>query len=143
LPGLVQLVAAQGLQDRFRFVGTIQYDRISPYLMAADVGLQLLTDMCMGTKVLMYMSHHLPVVSTGGWFDKYGEFLRDGENIVLIPPDEEKLREALTRLLPRPAELRLIGEAGWRSVRPYSWDRHAEETLRLLRETVALHAARK
>ena len=39
----------------------------------------------MGTKVIMYMVHRKPVLATGSWHEQYGSFLRNGENIVMVP----------------------------------------------------------
>ncbi|HUK74603.1 MAG TPA: glycosyltransferase family 4 protein [Nitrososphaerales archaeon] len=134
LPSLRAEVAKRRLEERFRFVGAVRYDKVPAYLAAAEVGLQLLPDMCMGTKVLMYMSNRLPVVSVGGWYDRYGEFLRDGENAILLPPKSGDLSRELVALLSDPSRLRRLGEAGWESAKPFTWDRHADVTLSLLRE---------
>ncbi len=127
-----KVVMEKGLGDLFRFIGPIPYDSVGRYLASADVGLQLLNDMCMGTKVIMYMAHRLPVVSIGSWYDRYHDFLKNGENSILLPPEPDKLATSLVRLLSDTDQRRAIGLAGWETVRPYSWDRHAEETLRLL-----------
>jgi glycosyltransferase involved in cell wall biosynthesis len=127
-------VTRQGLDENFRFVGAVPYDQMGPYLASAEIGLQLLSDMCMGTKVLMYMSQGLPVISTGAWYQEYGEFLRNGENVILIPPVSQQLCEQITRLLRNPELKREIGEAGLRAALPYTWEKHADETLALLRE---------
>jgi glycosyltransferase involved in cell wall biosynthesis len=138
-PGLLSLRSSvrQGhLDENFRIVGAVPYAKIGPHLAAAEVGLQLLSDMCMGTKVLMYMSQGLPVISTGSWYGQYHEFLRNGENVILIPPASEPLREQVIRLLKDSRLKREIGEAGWRAALPYTWERHADDTLNLLREAI-------
>jgi len=126
----------EGLDENFRFVGAVPYSEMGQYLASAEIGLQLLSDMCMGTKVLMYMSQGLPVISTGAWYQQYGEFLRNGENVILIPPISQQLCEQIARLLGNPELMREIGEAGWRAVLPYTWENHADETLALLREAI-------
>lgn len=126
-----------GVGESFRFLGPVPYDKISPYLAMSEVGLQLLNDMCMGTKVLMYMAHHVAVVSAGAWFDRYRAFLRNGKNAVLIPPDSAQLSSQLMKLLSDPALRASIAREGWLTVQPYTWDRHAEDTLALLREAAA------
>lgn len=129
-------VTREDLDENFRFVGTVPYNEIGPYLASAEIGLQLLSDMCMGTKVLMYMSQGLPVISTGAWYQHYSEFLRNGENVILIPPVGHQLSEQIARLLGNPELNREIGDAGWRAVLPYTWERHADETMALLREAI-------
>jgi glycosyltransferase involved in cell wall biosynthesis len=137
LPSLVSDVQRQGLEAHFRFVGAVGYHKLGPYLASSEIGLQLLSDMCMGTKVLMYMSQKLPVISTGSWYDQYHEFLQNGTNAILIPPNVDRLAEVMDRLLRDRALAEKIGEAGWTSVAPYSWQRHANETLALLHESVS------
>ena len=107
---------------------------MGPYLATAEIGLQLLSDMCMGTKVLMYMSQGLPVISTGTWYGQYHEFLHNGENAILIPPVGKQLSEQVVRLVKDPGLTRELGEAGWRAALPYTWERHAHDTLNLLHE---------
>jgi glycosyltransferase involved in cell wall biosynthesis len=116
---------------------------MGPYLASAEIGLQLLSDMCMGTKVLMYMSQGLPVISTGTWYGQYREFLRNGENAILIPPVSDQLSEQVTRLFKDSRLMREIGEAGWRAALPYTWERHADDTLNLLHEAILAQSRAK
>lgn len=134
LPLIAKEVKSIGIAESFRILGPVPYEKISPYLAVSDIGLQLLSDMCMGTKVMMYMANHLSVISTGAWYNRYGEFLRNGENSILIPPDSAFLSSRAIELLNNPLERRHLAEAGWTSISPYTWDKHAEETLSLLRE---------
>ena len=134
LPRLMREVDMLGLSKSFRFLGPIPYKEMSEYLALSEIGLQLLNDMCMGTKVLMYMANRVAVVSVGKWYDKYGKFLRNGENALLVPPDAGSLASAVEELLHDGAQRsRLVGVA-WDSIRPYSWDTHADVTLSLLRD---------
>jgi glycosyltransferase involved in cell wall biosynthesis len=138
-PGLLSLRSSvrQGhLDEHFRIVGAVPYAKMGPYLASAEIGLQLLSDMCMGTKVLMYMSQGIPVISTGTWYGQYHEFLRNGENAILIPPVSEQLSEQVTRLTKDSRLMREIGDAGWRAALPYTWERHADDTLTLLHEAI-------
>jgi len=126
--------AKSGISRSFRFIGPVPYDKISPYLVISEIGLQLLNDMCMGTKVVMYMAHRLPVISTGAWYNRYHQFLRNSENSILIPPESAELAVQLVRVMSDPGLLTSLGDAGWLTVKPYTWDRHADDTLALLRE---------
>ena len=128
LPVLQRQVAAAGLSDFFKFVGPVPYTDLSPYIVLADVGLQLLGDMCMGTKVIQYMVHRRPVISMGGWYDQYGEFLKNGINCVLVPPDPVRLGEVIVRVLNDGRLRESLGEEAWKTVHPYTWDKHAEVT---------------
>lgn len=134
LPELVRQANEAGVGNDFRFVGTIPYESMDPYLAMSKIGLQLLNDMCMGTKVLMYMANGVAVISAGAWYDLYRDFLRNGENAMLIPPDEAKLRDAILGLLKDPATKAALAEEGKKTVEPFTWDRHATDTLSLLRE---------
>ena len=64
------------------------------------------------------------------------EFLRNGENAVLIPPNEDALASALSQLIMNPRKREELEENAWISVEPFSWDRHADVTLSLLREAL-------
>ena len=131
------------LEDFFMMPGAVPYEALSDYLVLSDVCVQLLNDWCMGTKVLMYMVHRRPVVATGDWYDRYSLFLRNGRNILMVPPDPNSLKEALFDLLQSREERKRIGEAGWAAAQPYTWDRHAEDTLRLLDAAVKDRDSRK
>jgi glycosyltransferase involved in cell wall biosynthesis len=121
------------LEDRFVFTGPVRYDAISPYLVLSDVCVQLLNDWCMGTKVVMYMVHGRAVICGGGWFEQYGKFLKNGENSILIPSTVKAFSEEAVSLLKDRVRRARLGESARRTVNPYTWDRHADETLRLLR----------
>jgi len=136
LPNLVSEVSSLHLDKNFRFLGPIPYAQLGKYLALSEVGLQLLNDMCMGTKVFMYMANRVAVVSVGTWYDRYHDFLRNGENVLLVPPDSKKLASAIVELLEDSAKRDEMEEAAWTSVRPYSWDDHADATLSLLHDAV-------
>ena len=121
------------LEDWFVFTGSIPYDELSPYLVLSDLCVQLLNDWCMGTKVVMYMVHAKAILAGGNWFKQYGKFLRNGENSILIPADAETFGEETVKALLNPIQRARIGESAWATVRPYTWDEHADETLRLLK----------
>jgi glycosyltransferase involved in cell wall biosynthesis len=134
LQSVISQAKRSGLTESFRFMGEVPYAKIGAYLAMSQVGLQLLNDMCMGTKVLMYMSYNVPVVSTGSWFGRYHEFLKNGENSILIPPNDEVLASSVSELLRNPALRQRLREQAWIAASEYSWDTHAEVTLMLLRE---------
>lgn len=130
-------VKSAQLDPYFVFTGPVPYEDLSPFISISDVCVQLLNDWCMGTKVILYMVHHKPVIATGSWFKEYGLFLRNMENAVLIPPDSGLLSDGIVELLSKPDLRRKIGESGWQTVRPFTWDEHATETLKLLRDASA------
>ncbi len=135
LPTLQKAVRLARLEEYFIFTGSVRYDRLSPYLMLSDLCVQLLGDWCMGTKVVMYMVHRRAIISGGGWYGQYGEFLKNGDNSVLIPSDKEAFCREAVKVLRDPERRLRLGESAWRTVSPYTWDAHAAETLRLLRRS--------
>jgi glycosyltransferase involved in cell wall biosynthesis len=82
----------------------------------------------MGTKVIQYMVHRRPVISTGGWYDQYGEFLKNGINCLLVRPDPVRLGEVIVQVLNDERLRESLGEEAWKTVQPYTWDKHAEVT---------------
>lgn len=136
LPELQRSVRDAHLDDYFVFTGPLKYEALSPYLMLSDVCVQLLNDWCMGTKVVMYMVHRRAIISGGAWFKQYGRFLNNGENTILIPPDAAKFAEKTLEILKDAEKRRRLGDAAWEAVEPFTWDRHASETLSLLHEAV-------
>ena len=130
---LQESVKNSRLEDYFIFTGSVQYTSLSPYLMLSDLCVQLLNDWCMGTKVVMYMVHRKAIISSGSWFDQYGEFLKNGDNAILIPPDAETFGKEAVRILQDPGMRSRLGESAWRTISPYTWDKHADETIRLLK----------
>ncbi len=137
LHSLMKSVRASHLEDRFIFAGSIPYAELGPYLALSDLCTQLLDDWCMGTKVVMYMVHGKALIAGGNWFQQYGKFLRNGENSILIPPSAEVFGEETVKALLDPMRRARIGESAWITVRPYTWDEHADETLRLLKASVS------
>ena len=139
LADLRKSVREARLDNYFIFTGSIPYDDLSPYIVLSDICVQLLNDWCMGTKVVMYMVHRKPVLASGNWYDRYRLFLRNNENAFLIPSNPEILADKIVEILERPELLERVGESAWRTVMPYTWDRHVEETLRLLRDAANSH----
>ncbi|MDA4120191.1 MAG: glycosyltransferase, partial [Thaumarchaeota archaeon] len=133
LPTLQKSVKQAHLEGYFVFTGSIPYNALGPYLMMSDLCVQLLNDWCMGTKVFMYMVHRRAVIAGGGWFNQYGQFLRNGKNSILIPPNVEVFAKEAVRVLTDSDLGSRLGRSAWETASPYTWDMHADETLRLLR----------
>ena len=134
LPRMRMAARQAGLESHFLFLGPVPYSMLGPYVDASDVGLQLTNDICMGTKVILYMVHKKPVISIGRWYDHYRLFLRNGDNCLLLPPDAEGLSEKLIQLLKDPSAREVIAARGWETVAPYTWERHAAEVMEWLRD---------
>lgn len=132
---LQKSVRQAGLDKYFVFTGSLPYESLGKYLINSDLCVQLLNDWCMGTKVFMYMVHRRAIIAGGNWFNQYGQFLRNGENLILIPPNTESFTAAAIKVLKDPELRTRLGRAAREAALPYTWDRHADDTLRLLRES--------
>jgi glycosyltransferase involved in cell wall biosynthesis len=133
LPAFRRRIVSLGLTGSVTMTGSVPYARLGSVVDSSRVCLQLTNDICMGTKVILYMVHKRAVISAGGWYDKYGIFLRSNENSILIPPDADILADKIIDLLQNSELTNRLGAEAWRTVEPYSWARHASETIALLR----------
>jgi glycosyltransferase involved in cell wall biosynthesis len=137
LPVMKEWVRKAHLDDHFVFTGAVPYDEMSPYVVMSDICVNLLNDWCMGTKVVMYMVHRKAVVAGGSWYDRYKLFLRNGDNSFLVPADAGAFGKEVVVALKDQELRRRVGESAWRTVSPYTWDRHAEDTMKLLKDSVS------
>lgn len=127
-------VKAAGLEDRIIFPGRVSHEKAREYIAGADVAVQLLDDMCLGTKVIDYFSLKRAVVSCGSFFDSYDEFLKNGENCILTPPDASRIAEALTLLLSSDDLRRQMGEKAFTTLQGYDWDSQASKLLQAIED---------
>jgi len=73
------------------------------------------------------LAHGLPIVSTRPRVDV--PELRQGENILLVPPDAPvALAEAIARLAGDPKLRRRLGEGAVRLAQDFTWEKIAEKT---------------
>ena len=121
-----QAVAAAGLGGRFVFKGRLPYDQTKEEISRADVCLQLLDDMCLGTKVMDYFSLGKPVVSCGAFHDSYRRFLTDGQNCLLVAPDSKALATAINRVLSDPKLGEELGDNAYKTAAEYDWETQAD-----------------
>lgn len=129
---LKQAVAADGLSDRFRFLG--ERDDVPGLLASFDVFVlpSRFEGLCYA--VIEAQAAGVPVVATpvGG----VRENVRDGETGIVVPPDEPAaLAAAVNRLLDDPAEARRLADAA----RDRALSRYA--VARMVSETIALYEA--
>lgn len=134
LSSLIRKVNKNGLSEHFIFTGMIKHSELDGYILRADITLNLAKDWCSGMKIVHYMLLKKPIISMGEWYNRYNEFLINGENCLLVPPDANKLADAILELIEN-SELRdRIAENGLKTIKPYTWDFHVETTLKLLGE---------
>jgi glycosyltransferase involved in cell wall biosynthesis len=129
---------AQGqLRCRVTFAG--ETADILTYYAAADIYVAPSLEDSFNLPALEAMACGLPVVlsSSAGMSD----YLKDGvDGLVLRNPlDANELAAALQRLLANPSLCATIGANASQTASLFSWDRHAEEIYRLLRDAARRH----
>ncbi len=137
---LERLVAAAGMSNRVRFVGSVPESRLAGLYAAADIFAlpareERAEDEIEGFGIVYCeaAAAGLPVVAgdSGGVRDA----VRDGETALLVPPEVRPVGEALSRLLGDPALRQRLGEAGRRAVEThYNWERAARAAWAVLEE---------
>ncbi len=104
------------------FLGEVPNDRISEYLVKADIFVRPSRSEGLGTAFLEAMAAGLPVIGTpvGGIPD----FLKDGENGLFSRPEDAKdLSEKIVKLINNAPFREKIAKHGQQFVlRDYSWD---------------------
>jgi glycosyltransferase involved in cell wall biosynthesis len=123
-----------GIADRFEFTGGVSHNEALALAGRADVCVQLLSDMCLGTKVIDYFALGKATLSCGSFYDKYREFLANGRNCLLVPPTAEGVAEGLTRLLLDDKLRRDLGAAALETSRGLDWEAQSEKLLALIAE---------
>lgn len=131
LPVLRKRVMEMGLEGRVELPGPVPYAEAKKRIAGADVAVQVLNDMCLGTKVIDYFCEARAVVSCGEFYASYKEFLVDGENCLLVPPSADKLAGAISTLLSDERLRKRLGAKARETLRAYDWDSQADVVLRL------------
>lgn len=131
LPVLRRRVKEMGLEGVVELPGAVPYAEAKRRIAGAEVAVQVLNDMCLGTKVIDYFSEGKAVVSCGGFYASYKEFLADGENCLLVPPDAERLAGAISRLLSDGPLRKKLGIKARETLKGYDWDSQATAILSL------------
>ena len=137
LPRLMEEVRKRGLQRYFLFTGPLPYPKAREWISKATVALQPTEDMCLGTKVIDYMVLGKAVVACGKFYNKYSQFLINGKNCLLCPPNARELAANINKLLSDEKLRKTIEQNARETVRKYDWDSQAQEFLTTIkRKTV-------
>lgn len=111
---LQDLASELGLQKRIRFLGF--QDKIGPFLEASDIFILPSTrPEGLGIVILEAMAKGVPVVATnhGGTL----EIIRDGENGILVPPNDHlAMAAAIENLIKNPERAEQLGAIGYDTV---------------------------
>jgi len=129
------LIEELGLTDRVFWTGYTPQPEVSANLLASDVCVLPYRDGASFRRgsFMAALAHGLPIVSTRPRVDV--PELRQGENILLVPPDAPvALAEAIARLAEDANLRRRLGEGAARLAQDFTWDRIAEKTKALYEE---------
>jgi len=126
------LIAQLGLSDRIHWTGYTSPEEVSANLLAADVCVLPYHDGASFRRgsFMAALAHGRPVVSTRPGV--HLPELRDGENVILVPPgDADALAAAVGRLATDPALQQRLGDGATELSRQFTWDRIAVRTVDL------------
>ncbi|MEA3459967.1 MAG: glycosyltransferase, partial [Chloroflexota bacterium] len=127
-----RLIEELGLVDRMLWTGYTPQDEVSANLLASDICVLPYRDGASFRRgsFIAALAHGLPIVSTRPQVDLAE--LRNGENILLVPPDAPTaLAGAIARLAEDPKLRRRLGEGAARLAQNFSWEGIAKKTLAL------------
>ncbi len=117
---LEKLIKDLKLEERVIFVGEVEPEKVGEYYAAADVFVRLSRSEGFGNVFIEAMAAGVPVVATnvGGIKD----FARDGENCLLVgPEDAEGAAEAIKKILIDKELAGRLKEGGLKTAEKYDW----------------------
>jgi glycosyltransferase involved in cell wall biosynthesis len=130
----LDLVAKRGLQDRVQFLGWVNPDELPALYSLADCfvypslyegfGLCLVEAMACGCPVVASTTGALPEIAQGA-------------ALLVDPHDDVGLKEALLRLISEPDQRQVCIQRGLLRAKDFTWEKCAEETLKLFHEVHA------
>jgi glycosyltransferase involved in cell wall biosynthesis len=120
------------LGQRVHWTGYTPPEEVSANLLAADVVVLPYRDGASFRRgsFMAALAHGRPIVSTHP--PVHLPELRDGENVLLVPPDDpDAVAAAMARLATNPALRQRLGEGAEALAREFTWDRIAIRTAEL------------
>lgn len=131
--GLEQLARELGLGERLTAAGIVQREEIPAHVAAFDIALQpAVTPYASPLKLFEYMALARPIIAPAS--DNIREILSDGDDALLVAPDDEAaFRTALMTLIDDPALRQRLGAAARRTLkaRDLTWSGNAARVERL------------
>jgi len=130
------LVDSMGLADRVFWTGFVAEEEVSAAFAAADCCVLPYSEgvsLQHGT-LMAALAHGMPIITTAGTASSalpVPEELIDGDNVLLVPPDNaSQLADAILRVLRSPALRRRLGESAKTLSKSFDWEgiaaRHLE-----------------
>lgn len=136
-----RLAMKKGVSDRVHFTGQVLPAQVQAYMLEADVLVVPLPSNNVESryftspiKIFEYMSTGRPIVASD--LPTIREVLKDGENALLVTPDDpEALAKGIRRLLGEPGLSRQLAQQALRDVREkHTWERRANIIIQALDE---------
>lgn len=121
-----------GLADQLLWTGHLDDEEVSANLLASDICVLPYKDgvSLRRGSLMAALAHGLPLISTRPSIQV--KELIEGENIVLVPPDDvEALAAKIQELAASEGLRRRLGDGAKRLSQAFSWERIAEETVAL------------
>lgn len=129
--------AELGVADRVDFAGFVPHAEVRGRLAGAGVAVLPLPDNLMARyftsplKLFDYMAAGVPIVASD--LESVREVLADGDNALLVPPDDPAaLASAIRRLLVNPGLADRLRRTAYEQVRAYTWDARAARIIEAL-----------
>ncbi len=133
------LIDELGLSERVMWTGYTPPEEVSANLLASDICVLPYRDGASFRRgsFMAALVHGLPIVTTSAGplaadleSAAHLPSLRDGENVLLVPPDDTAvLAEAIARLADSPELRQRLGQGAKEMSAAFGWDRIAEQTL--------------
>jgi hypothetical protein len=83
-------------------------------------------------KVTEYMAAKRPVVIAAPWWNRYGQFLENRVNCVMVPLVAEELASAIVSLLANPLVADRLATNAFMTASPWTWEAVAQKKIVLI-----------
>ena len=129
---MVETARSFGILRNFEFTGAVPYSDAKKLIAESDVAVQLLEDMCMGTKVMDYFALGKAVICSGNFYGSYHEFLESMENCILVPPIAKEIATAMQESITDAELRRRLGKNALETIEGFDWESQSRTILELI-----------